>query len=355
MRYVKLSAFTAFCLAFFALSAFTPGLLAQTETSSTSTPTVAVSEAVMQKHVRSVTVQVQVFLDKWTRSITWYQEVTATGEKGEWKPRYGEWSKEPERIVVQGTGVIVYSRYDPEFGDVAGTYILTNAHVVEYLVTKTALGSRYDPIDVYDEKDLIINTFPPSVSVKPEARPVAQMYFTLPSNYACIKYTEEQFFTIYAKVVDFDKALDVALLQICDPQGKPARVWGLPYVTFRESPCMVGEEVWVCAAPLGIPFSIDKGRINQVRLDLGESGGITWNKQVKLDVAAAPGSSGAGVFDKNGYLIACLHGVLVYQGNYIRGGQLAIEGTIIREWLMWRGWAFIVTAPPYVGAPYYKP
>jgi S1-C subfamily serine protease len=354
MKYVKMVALITFGLGILALSVFTPTILAQTETSSTG-PIVAVSDAAMQKWVRSVTVQVQVNLDKWTRSITWYQEVDAQGNRGEWKPRYGDWSKEPERIVVQGTGVIIYSQFDPNFADAAGTYILTNAHVVDYLVKSEKLGSRWNPIDVYDEKDLVISTYPPSVTVKAGARPIAQMYFTTPSNYVCIKYDEEQFFTIYAKIVDFDEALDIALLQICDPQGKSARVWGLPYATFRDSPCMVGEEVWICSAPLGIPFSIDKGRINQVRLDLGPSGGIVWNKQVKLDIAAAPGSSGSGIFDKNGYLIACLHGVLVYQGNYIRGGQLAIEGTLIRQWLIWRGWAFLVTAKPHPNAPYYKP
>jgi len=37
-----------------------------------------------------------------------------------------------------------------------------------------------------------------------------------------------------------------------------------------------------------------------------------------------------------------VHGCLVYQGNYIAGGQLANEGLRIAEWLRWSGWAFIL-------------
>lgn len=310
------------------------------------------TEAILQRFIRSVTVQVLVNIDKWTRSLTWYQEVTATGEKGDWKVRYGDWSQKPERIVVAGTGVIVYSL---DGGPYSGTYILTNAHVVQYLVNKEVLGSRYSPIDEYKLEDLEIETMPPRVQPKPGARPFAQYYFTLPANYVLIKAHEDQFYTVYAKVVDYDLALDVALLQVCKPNGDPAAVWGLPYVTLRDHDPRVGESVWVCGAPLGIPFSIDRGRVNQVNLNLGESGGIVWNKQVKLDIAAAPGSSGSGIFDERGMLCALLHGVLVYAGNYIRGGTLAVPVTLIRDWLMWRGWAFIVTAPPHVSAPYHTP
>lgn len=322
------------------------------QTSSTGGALVPISDATMQKWVRSVTVQVIVRAEKYTRTLTWYQEVTADGQKGDWKVKYGDWSKTPEAITVAGTGVIVYSL---DGGPLSGTYILTNAHVVEYLINKASLGSIVNPIDEYRMEDLIVRTDPPKIEVKPGARPVSQYYLTLPKSYAEIKHKEDQFYTVYAKPVDFDMALDVALLQVCTPDGRPANVWGLPYVSFREAPPMVGEEVWVCGAPLAIPFSIDRGRINQVDLDLGESGGIIWNKQVKLDIAVAPGSSGSGIFDRNGYLVAELHGTLVYAGNFIRGGTLAIPGNLIREWLMWRGWAFIVTAPPYQGAPYWKP
>jgi len=308
---------------------------------------IIVPDADVQKFVRSVAVQVLVNVEKYIRPLTWYREVTADGKEGEWKVKYGDWSKEPERIVVAGSGVIIFSDKLPlPQGNVVGaTIILTNAHVVEFLVRRESLGSATKPFDVYDESDLIVSTYPPSVKVKEGARPKAQQYFKLPSEYIIIKHREDQTYEVRGKVIAFDKALDVALIQLDN-------VWGLPYASFRETPPQVGEEVWICGAPLGLPFSIDKGRINQVKLNLGESGGIIWNNQIKLDIAAAPGSSGSGIFDRNGWLIACLHGVLVYQGNYIRGGQLAIDGEFIREWLIWNGFAFIVMHPVYPKAPY---
>ena len=309
----------------------------------------AVPDADVQNYVRSVTVQVLVYFNRYTRSLTWYQEVTASGEKGDWKVRKGNWEKDPELSVIAGSGVILYSDILPldVDGVIGATYILTNAHVVEFLVKEEALGSRYNPLPVYDKKDLIINDFPPSVEVKEGARPVAEQYFKLAKEYVTIKHREDQFYEVRGKVVAYDRALDVALIRLDN-------VWGLPYATFRGTDCQVGEEIWICGAPLGLPFSIDRGRINQVNLDLGEGLGVIWDNQIKLDIPAAPGSSGSGIFDKDGWLIAELHGMLVYNGNYIEGGQLAIDGQSIREWLIWNGWAFIALNKPYAHAPHQR-
>jgi len=64
-------------------------------------------------------------------------------------------------------------------------------------------------------------------------------------------------------------------------------------------------------------------------------------------IPAAPGSSGSGIFDIYGNLIAQEHGVLVYNGNYISGGHLATNGMSIREWLIWSGFAHTVSQEPY--------
>lgn len=293
-------------------------------------------DSVVLQHVRAVTVQVLVHLEKYTRSLTWYQEVAADGTRGEWKFRVGEWSREPQRVVVTGTGVIVYS------AEPVGTLILTNAHVVSYLVRTELLGSAARPLEEYRLEDLEISLYPPSVQPKAGARPFQQYYFKLPAQYVEIKHRPDQFYRVYARIVDYDLALDVALLQVVTPEGKPAAVWGLPSARFRDKRPTVGEEVLVCGAPLGLAFSLDRGRVNQVGLNLGESGGIVWNDQLKLDVAAAPGSSGSGVFDLQGELVGLLHGTLVYAGNYIRGGVLAIPADLIMEWLIWRGWSYVV-------------
>ncbi len=294
--------------------------------------------ATVEEFVRACTVQIIVHVEKYTRTVTWYREVTADGKEGEWKARYSPWSTKPELISVAGSGVIIHS------GPKLGTIILTNYHVVEYLIRRESLGTPSNPIPIYAPEDLTFSDYPPRVIVRDGARPIAEQYLKLFKDRAVIKHSEDQIYEVAAKVVHADQLLDVALVQL---EG----VFGLPYTTFRTTPARVGEEVLICGAPLGIPFSLDRGRVNQVNLNLGMSGGIRWDRQIKLDIAAAPGSSGSGIFDLNGNLIGVLHGVLVYSGNFIRGGQLAIDGLAIREWLMWTGWASVVFQPPYGAEP----
>ncbi len=308
-----------------------------------SVPTPVKTDAQVQAFVRSVAVQVLVYFDTYSRSASWYREKYEDGTMGPWKVKYGEWKKADKTSAVAGSGVILFSGKVPFNidGDMAGaTYILTNAHVVEFLIHKESLGSRYDPIDVYAKKDLIITQNPPTIKIKEGAHPIRQEYYVLKTNFVTIKHREDQLYQVRGEVVAFDKSLDVALVQL-------KNVWGLPYATFRKLEPQVGENIWLCGAPLGIPFSIDRGRINQTHLNLGSSGGIIWNDQVKVDVAAAPGNSGSGIFDANGKLIAELHGVLFYAGNFIEGGILAISGPNIADWLTWNGWAFIVFNKPY--------
>lgn len=295
----------------------------------------AVAAIPVEQFIRSTTVQVVVNMSRYSRNVTWYQEVDANGNRGEWKERYGDWSKEPELVTAVGSGVILYSGKDKD-----ATYILTNAHVVDTLVRKESLGSRAKPLEVFKDEDKIEHSMPPRLKIREDARPIGQEYYVLDTNYVAIKHRKDQQYEVRGKVVAFDMALDVALIEV-------SGVYGLPYASFRDTPTHVGEEVFICGAPLGIPFSLDKGRVNQVELDLGAGGGIVWDDQIKLDIAAAPGSSGSGVFDLNGDLVAEYHGILVYHGNYIHGSGLAINGQTIKEWLTWTGWSFIVNQEPY--------
>lgn len=297
---------------------------------------VSAAQAVpVETFIRSTTVQIVVNMSRYSCSVTWYQEVDTSGNRGEWKARYGDWSDTPTQVTAVSSGVVLYSGKEKD-----ATYILTNAHVVDTLVRQEALGSRARPFGVFKPEDKTEHTLPPRLEIREGARPIEQEYFVLDTNYVAIKHRKDQQYEVRGKVVAFDMALDVALIEV-------SGVYGLPYASFRETPTHVGEEVFVCGAPLGIPFSLDKGRVNQVELDLGAGGKIMWNDQIKLDVAAAPGSSGSGVFDLNGDLVAEYHGVLVYYGNYIQGSGLAINGQTIREWLTWTGWSFVVNEEPY--------
>lgn len=339
-------------------------------------PTPPVDEIAVQNFVESVGVQVRIPVVYTYRDLSWYkyeagQKLTEkqfdklNDDEKEWyrlgyKVEYGEWqTKDEERVeaAIYGSGVVIYSAELPdplqskERGIFASTLIMTNYHVVQPIIDKLSLGSRYKPFNVYIESDVIKSIFPPKMVIREGARPTKQRfmglgtikktYWKAEKNTAEIKRSKGQYFQINATVVAYDKGVDVAILQIDN-------VCFQPYATFRQTPCQVGEKIWSRDAPLALEFSTNRGRINQVGLDLGiDSDGLGWNDQVKTDIASAPGSSGAGIFDINGFLIAQHHGVLVHQGNYIEGGHLANPGDKIAEWLNWNGFSYIFLEKPF--------
>jgi len=329
-----------------------------------STPKPPVQDVEILDFVRSVTVQVQVRVKRLKRTINWYKLTdgnrldekdlyTLNDDEKKWyaqgyKVEYGKYpdDKDAEDWLISGSGVIIYSqKYDTPiiidnemiYGHTLG---ITNWHVVEQLVDYESRGTAYKPINIYAEQDKIINTYPPSVKILEGARPIEQAYFKVDTQQVYIKHSENQLYQVVAEIVAIDNAIDVAVFRI-------KNVFSLPYAVWRGTPCQVGEKVWICGAPLALPFSIDRGYINQVGLDLGKSMGIVWDDQVKLDIAAAPGSSGSGIFDIYGNLVAQEHGVLVYNGNYISGGHLATNGMSIREFLIWHGFAYTVLQDSY--------
>jgi len=284
--------------------------------------------------------------------------------------KYGEWigddKDEEDRIVktaIYGTGTIIYSSILPEAlqsqdkGIYAETLVMTNYHVVQPLVDKLNLGTKLDPINVYEAKDYRTSVDPPKVEIITGARPISQKYgyfvdkegkptaWVASVNKASIKISEDQHYDIEAVCVGYDKGLDVGILQI-------KNVAFQPYATFRNTECRVGEKVWIRHAPLALAFSTDRGYINQTHLDLGiDTDGLGWMDQVKIDIPSAPGSSGSGIFDENGYLIALFHGGLIHQTGYgysfIEGGHLAHEGKSVAEWLNWKGFSYIFKEPLY--------
>jgi hypothetical protein len=205
-----------------------------------------------------------------------------------WKVEKDNWSSREEAVdvLICGSGVIIYSNILEEGLRIPGqthgvTYILTNAHVVDILVDFTLReekwGTPFKPLDIYEPKFLIENTYPPGITIKDNSRPYEQAYFVKKSNYITIKHDVDQIYRVEAEIVAIDIDLDIAILKLNN-------VWGLPYAVFRGTPCRVGEEIWICGAPLALPFSIDKGRINQVKLNLGKSYGINWNNQIKMEL-----------------------------------------------------------------------
>ncbi|PKP62216.1 hypothetical protein CVT91_00055 [Candidatus Atribacteria bacterium HGW-Atribacteria-1] len=340
-------------------------------------PTPIVDDVAVQKFIESVGVQIRIPVVITYRTLTWYKyeegkkltqkEIDKLSDDERvwyglgYKVEYGEWlTKDEEKVeaAIYGSGVIIYSAILPEplqskeKGLYGATLVLTNYHVAEPLIDKLSLGSRFKPLNIYEEKDIIKSTYPPKMTIKEGARPYKQKFYEIgkikeEASYIASKNTMEiktkidQHYQINASVVAYDKGLDVAVLQVNN-------VFFQPYATFRQTPCQVGERIWSRDAPLALPFSTNRGYINQVGLDLGVwASGLGWNDQVKTDIASAPGSSGAGIFDVNGFLIAQHHGVLVHQGNYIEGGHLANPGDKIAEWLSWNGFSYIFSEKPY--------
>ena len=311
--------------------------------------------------MKSVGVQVVVRVKRLKRTLNWFkfedgnklsesQLTRLNDDEKRWyaqgyKVEYGDY-EEPEDWLISGSGVIISSmKFDVPllldnkliYGETLG---ITNWHVVEQLVDYESRGSYSEPFNVYAERDMIRHIFPPSLEIREGARPIAQQYFKVETQCVYIRHSENQLYEVRAEIVAVDRFIDIAVFRI-------KNVFNLPYAIWRGTPPQVGETVWIFGAPLGIRFSVDKGQVNQINLDLGMSGGVGWDNQVKLDIAAAPGSSGSGIFDIYGNLVAQEHGVFVYNGNYISGGHLATSGMSIREWLIWSGYAHTVLQPRY--------
>ena len=90
--------------------------------------------------------------------------------------------------------------------------------------------------------------------------------------------------------VNGDPSLDFCLLHVPELDGIPARI--RRYETLR-----VGEDVYAIGNPQGVfDLSVSAGIISQLR----EDGGA---RQIQTDAAISPGSSGGGLFDKDGNLI----------------------------------------------------
>ena len=351
-------------------------------------PSPPISEKDIIEFVEKVGVQVRIPVKQVYRALSFYkfeegskftdEEIKALSEDEKiWYEqgyivKYGEWigddKDEEDQIVevaIYGSGTIIYSAELPEAlqsqdkGIYAETLVMTNYHVIQPLVDKLNLGTKVDPLNVYEARDLKTSIDPPKVEMVAGARPISQKYsylvdkegkpikyWSATTNVASIKIKADQNYDIEATVVGYDKGLDVGILSI-------KNVAFQPYAIFRKTECQVGEKVWIRHAPMAMRFSTDRGYVNQTHLDLGvdEKSGIGWMDQVKLDIPSAPGSSGSGIFDENGFLVALFHGGLIHQMgegySFIEGGHLAHEGSKVAEWLNWKGFSYIFLKPPY--------
>ena len=95
-----------------------------------------------------------------------------------------------------------------------------------------------------------------------------------------------------ARVRHADKRRDFCLLNV---DG----LWGIAATVRKYATLKVGESVYGLGAPKGLDLSLSDGLISQLRE-------IDGNRKIQTNVAISPGSSGGGLFDREGNLIGIM-------------------------------------------------
>ena len=95
-----------------------------------------------------------------------------------------------------------------------------------------------------------------------------------------------------ARIRHADKRRDFCLL---DVDG----LWGIAATVRKYATLKVGESVYGLGAPKGLDLSLSDGLISQLRE-------IDGNRKIQTNVAISPGSSGGGLFDREGNLIGIM-------------------------------------------------
>lgn len=99
-------------------------------------------------------------------------------------------------------------------------------------------------------------------------------------------------------------------------------LWGVPANVRRYDTLRVGESVYGLGAPQGLDLSMSTGIISQKRARKGV-------RYIQTDVAISPGSSGGGLFDREGNLVGIMTAKIV--GEDVEGIGFAIPADLALE------------------------
>ena len=99
-------------------------------------------------------------------------------------------------------------------------------------------------------------------------------------------------------------------------------LWGIPANVRRYDTLRVGESVYGLGAPQGLDLSMSTGIISQKRAAKGV-------RYIQTDVAISPGSSGGGLFDREGNLVGIMTAKIV--GEDVEGIGFAIPADLALE------------------------
>ncbi len=139
-----------------------------------------------------------------------------------------------------------------------------------------------------------------------------------------IQITTENNKIYEAKLMGFDKNIDIALLKIQTNED-------LPYLIFGDSDlAKVGEWVLAVGNPFNLNSTVTAGIISAKSRDL--NGGYDGNIQayIQTDAAINPGNSGGALVNTNGELIGINSAITSMTGSYV-GYSFAVPSNIARK------------------------
>ena len=122
--------------------------------------------------------------------------------------------------------------------------------------------------------------------------------------------------SFYARIRHAEEDADFCLL---DVEG----LWGVPASVRGYDSLSVGEDVYALGAPWGLDLSLSTGTLSQLRE--GE-----FSRIIQTDAAISPGSSGGGLFDRNGNLIGIMTSKIV--AEEVEGINFAIPADLVLKY-----------------------
>lgn len=285
-------------------------------------PAVRVNEMVMPAVVQIVT---EIDFD---RRLIGYVESRI--KQGELIREVGPWQRHTARVT--GSGTVAFSDTVAVGGDVQTmTLILTNHHVIAYAVP----DQHFTVFEEYLPDHVRVENWQQRLA--PGALEVAEVRIV--NARVGIVVLPDQNFWIPAQVEMYDETMDVALVRV-------DRVAGVPSVKLGDSDAVrVGQSLYMAGAPMGLPFQLTSGRLGQKNLTIDPM----WSGMWRYEAAQAPGSSGSGIFNGDGELVAIARGNLGY-GYFIGfdqifvpqpGQYLGVPVNPIKFLLRWQGYGYI--------------
>ena len=116
-----------------------------------------------------------------------------------------------------------------------------------------------------------------------------------------------------AEILRADKKKDFCLLKV-------QNLWGVVATVRKYDTLKIGEKVYALGAPQGLDLSLSEGVISQLRKSRGA-------RFIQTDAAISPGSSGGGLFDRDGNLIGILTSKIT--GQNTEGLGFAIPADLV--------------------------